>query len=127
MLGTIDDGLGDGGGDGDEAKGKQWLADRLYEYHDACETMQESRAGRAPQTLTMVTDASVQHPSVGPMAGYEAATEAVTTQDGATSGSELRWRWGAVEGVDAGWRLQTTDAEETRRGDGARRARGRRP
>ena len=83
MLGTIDDGMDNGGGDG-EVKGKEWLAGELYKYHDACETMQE-RAGRITKTLTMVTDASVQHPTVGPMAGYEAAAEAVAMQDGATS------------------------------------------
>ena len=66
----------------------------------------QDRAGRTTQTLTMVTDACVQHPSVGPMAGYEAAAEAVAMQDGATSESELRWRWGKVDGGDAEWRLQ---------------------
>ena len=89
--------------------GKKWLADKLYEYHDACETMQD-RAGQATQKLTMVTDASVQHPTRGSMAEYKAEAEATAMQDSATSESELRWRWGKVEGGDAGWRLQTANA-----------------
>ena len=51
VLDTIED-------SGDEGvKGKVWLADQLYKYHEQCDAMQ-LRASKLPARLSLVTDAS---------------------------------------------------------------------
>ena len=105
VLGTIDE-------SGDEGvKGKVWLAHRLYEYHERCDTMQ-LRTSRLPTSLCLVTDASVQHPQGGVMARYvEGAASA--ERGAALRDTALRWRWGGGGGGGGGgdgeWRLQATD------------------
>ena len=85
VLDTIED-------SGDEGvKGKVWLADQLYKYHEQCDAMQ-LRASKLPARLSLVTDASVQHPQGGVMAGYVEKT-ASAEQGAALRGTALRWRW----------------------------------
>ena len=56
----------------DEDKG--WLAQTLYRYHALSEAWRQ--CGRKSRELTLVTDASVQTPDCGAMAGYVMALEA---------------------------------------------------
>ena len=53
---------------------QRWLAARLYEHHDKCDTMLAATMNRS-STLTLVTDASVQSPHGGVMAAYIAAQQ----------------------------------------------------
>ena len=56
------------------AEKQRWLATRLYEYHDECDTMLAATMNRS-STLTLVTDASVQSPHSGVMAAYITAQQ----------------------------------------------------
>ena len=56
------------------AEEQRWLASRLYEHYDACDTMLVALVNRN-STLTLVTDASVQSPHGGIMTAYAAAQQ----------------------------------------------------
>mgnify|MGYP004361924931 CR=1 FL=1 len=92
----------------DEDKG--WLAQMLYRYHALSEAWR--RCGWKSRELTLVTDASVQTPDCGAMAGYvmalEAAKAAAAAEKAAAEPTEegLRWAWDQT-----GWALQANEGE----------------